>query len=592
MKQKAILCLLLFLIPWAAMAQEIVNSNFTVTYVDGTGDYPSAPLQRHGQTRLIQRYETDYDKTVCSRQNKLKAYVAGSALISPSALRSLRMAMDLWEERLNISTPVSFDLIFTEDLPEDVDAVTTVGYSADFATKTAVPESLYMQDFNVGEYAMRNTITININTDWDLTWLYNQVSYPGTVNLLTVLQRQLGRILGFGTSLAEGKTGTAFSVSRFPSAFDNMVVGNDGRKLGDLCGQPSDDIRSFMAQGLSLKLPGGDIALYSSQQGYEPSRSGCFFAQTENDKLMAYPGDSRERLLTIDAATIEALAAIGWDVKPYGVQVRFDGLDKAGYGSAYSAHTVQAVDQTGTPLNAQWTYQLYDNRTRQYTTHHTATGSTLAIPTDAPNEAFVDSFAFVQGRVACSVDGVEYAYPVFLEAQPIFLNYQLSNLQETDNEYYYSMDITLFFQGAQSGEIWVNSHIFPINGENQCTVHTSSLFKYDKTVLMILLYNDFGEGFSYLTLGTFEELKAKELPSAPTDESTNKTNVRYAINGNTCEIESPQPLQSVIIVDYRGHIEYTARDIRETAVTLEKGLYILITVDADGKKETNKIVIL
>ena len=109
---------------------------------------------------------------------------------------------------------------------------------------------------------------------------------------------------------------------------------------------------------------------------------------------------------------------------------------------------------------------------------------------------------------------------------------------------------------------------------------------------MILLYNDFGEGFSYLTLGTFEELKAKELPSAPTDESTNKTNVRYAINGNTCEIESPQPLQSVTIVDYRGHIEYTARNIRETAVTLEKGLYILMTVDADGKKETNKIVIL
>ena len=95
--------------------------------------------------------------------------MAGPALISPSALRSLRMAMDLWEERLNISTPVSFDLIFTEDLPEDVDAVTTVGYSADFTTKTAVPESLYMQDFNVGEYAMRNTITININTDWDLT---------------------------------------------------------------------------------------------------------------------------------------------------------------------------------------------------------------------------------------------------------------------------------------------------------------------------------------------------------------------------------------------------------------------------------------
>lgn len=63
MKQKAILCLLLFLIPWAAMAQEIVNSNFTVTYVDGTGDYPDSSLQRHNQSRLIQRYETDYDKT-------------------------------------------------------------------------------------------------------------------------------------------------------------------------------------------------------------------------------------------------------------------------------------------------------------------------------------------------------------------------------------------------------------------------------------------------------------------------------------------------------------------------------------------------
>ena len=74
---------------------------------------------------------------------------------------------------------------------------------------------------------------------------------------------------------------------------------------------------------------------------------------------MNYPYQDKTKLLPINPETLDALSAIGWEVKPHELSLDGSSLDTYGYGSVYQGHIFKASGQDGTPItNARWKYQL------------------------------------------------------------------------------------------------------------------------------------------------------------------------------------------------------------------------------------------
>lgn len=323
----------------------------------------------------------------------------------------------------------------------------------------------------------------------------------GYDNLTTALTRHLAHILGFGTSIVQSGTGINFANPNTASLFDNLIVNADNLSLGSLAGFGSSEaIEAFLVQDLYLNLPGGKQRLYSNSQGFVLYRSGCYFS-LEKDNLMNYPYQDKTKLLPINPETLDALSAIGWEVKPHELSLDGSSLDTYGYGSVYQGHIFKASGQDGTPItNARWKYQLYNNHSGAYVDQAQGTGGSFTIPSTLKGDEYLDKFQCQQGRVICETnDGASVSYPVFLDAHPLVLGYQIANVQDAENPYYFSFDITLSYVGSDNGVLTVCNEggaamLFDIKGSGQTTIHVPNAFKYSQLWIDVSLDNNYGSG--------------------------------------------------------------------------------------------------
>lgn len=132
----------------------------------------------------------------------------------------MRMAMDLWEDKLNIREPITFSFAIDEGMPPELEMLTTVIYHVD-AERGCIPYNLQRQFVGMDE-DYRTTITANAYTDWDSSWAYD-IPY-GTDNLTTSLLRHIAHILGFGASVVGQEGDVGFACYDAASAFDMFVV--------------------------------------------------------------------------------------------------------------------------------------------------------------------------------------------------------------------------------------------------------------------------------------------------------------------------------------------------------------------------------
>ena len=356
MKHKMFFLLLMvafMAVPTMAQSEETGE----VVYVDSVDAFTRMVRHPIASRKVIAK--SGANDTIWSREKKFLAVVEDPyGYKSEGILHCIRMAMDCWESKIEITDPISITFMFNDQISPDVEIKTTVKYSRG-AARMSIPSSLYYQ----GQGIIRDAGIIEINPyiAWDSSWAYDQGPY-GYDNMTTALQRHIAHVLGFGTSVAIRDGRFNFAIQRMASAFDNMVT--DGTKtLGSMALRgSSEEIESFLMSDLKLSVGGVEFPLYSSAGGYVPYRTGCYFSlPTEN--IMNYPYDDRTKLFPISKETVDVLESIGWNVKPHGISVSGTGLDATGYGSMYERHSFTAVGSDGAVMaNASWQYQLYNKR--------------------------------------------------------------------------------------------------------------------------------------------------------------------------------------------------------------------------------------
>ena len=490
---KCILSILVFLFSLSSTAIGQTEETYKVTYVDSVGNNYSA----YAPQPLVETVVEGETYELRSRQGNILATVPVSPYMTIGVEHCLMMAMDVWEEQLNIKEPVRFKVTFNENMSPDVEIQTTVEYALDRNRNCAPLNLLNQIEFQRKDEV--TTIDINAYVYWNSSWA-NELEF-GYDNLTTALTRHLAHILGFGTSIVQSGTGINFANPNTASLFDNLIVNADNLSLGSLAGFGSSEaIEAFLVQDLYLNLPGGKQRLYSNSQGFVLYRSGCYFS-LEKDNLMNYPYQDKTKLLPINPETLDALSAIGWEVKPHELSLDGSSLDTYGYGSVYQGHIFKASGQDGTPItNARWKYQLYNNHSGAYVDQTQGTGGSFTIPSILKGNEYLDKYQCQQGRVVCEAnDGASVSYPVFLDAHPLVLGYQIANVQDAENPYYFSFDIILSYVGSDNGVLTVCNEggaamLFDIKGSGQTTIHVPNAFKYSQLWIDVSLDNNYGSG--------------------------------------------------------------------------------------------------
>jgi len=278
---KCILSILGLLFSLSSTAIGQTEETYKVTYVDSVGNNYSA----YAPQPLVETVVEGETYELRSRQGNILATVPVSPYMTIGVEHCLMMAMDVWEEQLNIKEPVRFEVTFNENMSPDVEIQTTVEYALDRNRNCAPLNLLNQIEFQRKDEV--TTIDINAYVYWNSSWA-NELEF-GYDNLTTALTRHLAHILGFGTSIVQSGTGINFANPNTASLFDNLIVNADNLSLGSLAGFGSSEaIEAFLVQDLYLNLPGGKQRLYSNSQGFVLYRSGCYFS-LEKDNLMNYP---------------------------------------------------------------------------------------------------------------------------------------------------------------------------------------------------------------------------------------------------------------------------------------------------------------
>lgn len=70
-----------------------------------------------------------------------------------------------------------------------------------------------------------------------------------------------------------------------------------------------------------------------------------------------------------------------------------------------------------------------------------------------------------------------------------------------------------------------------------------------------------------------------------------KSGVRISSDNGFCHISSNETMRYVNIVDMNGRMTYSAADVTDTNVMLDRGLYIVKVTDKSGKRIINKVLI-
>ena len=466
----------------------------TVVYIDST-ELNAETTKTDGNDNL------PTDASLTSRQDKFRIRYVDNSFMTEGVKRCLRIALDAWEEKLNIRVPVKLNLIANEDLAPSVKIKTTVAYAA--YGKGAMPTSLLVQIKGNEALETRNTIEINADVNWKTSWPSDGTQW-GTDNLQTALLRHIAHALGFGTTVSEKDGELTYAIDGFASPFDNLVD-NGVQPLGSLTlhGTPA-QINDFFKGNLSVSTQTAVYRLFSSAEGYVPYRSGNYFS-LPTDNILNYPYGDRSALLPINSETLDVMAAIGWDVNPHNIHIGGSGTDQLGYGSLYADHTFHAEDAAGNLVSGTWTYQIYDNTTHTYIDKTGGQGATFTVSPNDEGTTYMDEFACLQGRMVFTADGRTYTLPLTLDARPLFIGYSAANIQETAGSDYYSFDLTLSSRGATGGDVIVSSDYgtlatLPLNGDDEQTLHVANALKTGHTYLTVSLMNGYGTTVRYITI--------------------------------------------------------------------------------------------
>ena len=464
------------------------------------------------QTRLAMQSKAPRKRSALSRDSIfsrkgrfLAYYETDDEYLREGMIHSLRMALDMWDDKLENAIPVKFQILMTDSLSSDIEFMTKVYYSRINAQKSRV-HNLYKQDHL--DTNLIDTMFINANVDWNYSRL-SDIS-GGSVNLTTSFLRHIAHILGFGISITSLNGQFGFTVNRCYSDFDDLVINQNGTKLSSIARTASSaTIENYLKQTLYAGTNTIYNRLYSTDSCVDLYHTGKYlFYRTAG--LMKYPSTPKADPINIDRVLLDKIEAIGWPVASHECEIVPTVLDEAGYGSVYFDHYFTLQGYNGNSSDLTWKYQSFSNVTNDYTTVYTRYGGNLIISRNYNPTKFlfrnIDTDEIgpdlcAQRRVVCIVNNdsthKEYTFPLFLDVCPALESCNVSNVHYTEGSNYFSFDVTLQHYGTITGSLIVcneygPSLTYPI-GSSTRTIHVDNAFKYGQTYLDITLHNSYGE---------------------------------------------------------------------------------------------------
>lgn len=484
-----------------AYSQDDEDSIGYVVYVDSV---PSVSSVRQAK-KLTRPRRSPSEVIVLSRKGKMKAKcTTDDEEIRDGMLRCLRVAMDVWEESVEINQQVTFKVNLTYDIDPALEIKTEVAYSR-LGRWSSKVYSLYSQEHSTSD--VNNSISINADVNWDYSWIEDVDS--GEDNLITALLRHIGHILGFGSSITTINGQLGFAINRCSSDFDNLIYNSQNVCLGNIAQTATSSALSlFLMDTLNLSLPSVEYGLYSNHIANDPCRDAKYFSLAD-DNIMNYPYGDRSLLMGINKETLDALAAIGWTVRPHSMKIGGNNVNEVGYGSAYKSHTFQITDANNIVQNATWKYQIYSNSIEQYVDVSTGYGSPFTINNINFTSDAIDNYDCLQGRIVCCVtqNGTtsEFTKPLFLELKPELVNYEILNINTATGNNFYSFDLKLTHLGTSQGFLSVNNEYgltssFNFSGDGETVIHVGNAFKYGQTYIYITLRNEYGDNVKTIYL--------------------------------------------------------------------------------------------
>lgn len=494
----------------------------TVTYVDKA----ITPITCHSirAKEAAVGSESVIKSEVSSREGGMIATCEESYFMSGNIKRCLRLAMDAWEARLSITTPIRFYVCISDEEVLGAEISTTVTYYK-VGQYEAKPTSLCNQSYRLDD-GISDTIKINPNVDWNTTWP-NSASTDGTVSLTDRIVCHIGRILGFGTSTVLRSGGVGFAVNRCPSRFDRMLFCGD-KSLYSLATASGLQIESFFAGDLLLKGDSFTYDIYDTQT-FQQGISGSFFS-LGYENLMEANLPKNLSVHTVGREVLNVLKQIGWKVREHDYTVICDKTDSLGFGSAYDKLGFEIQDEVGeTVRQASWSYEKYDNESESYVMVSSYEGGKFSvIPQFSQKD--LDRFVCHQARVVCNVNNKEYVYPLTLDVRPKIEEVLITNITEDSNVALYNFDFQIRQKGTTSGTILVSddSGVTRQYAFNNEPIHAGPFVKGLMAYIHVMLENTYGTSSRYIfkTIYPVENIKK---------ESSDALDLAFTVNGMPCK---------------------------------------------------------
>lgn len=514
MKYKLLLLLLLlsFLSVDRIKGQE--TNQFVVTYADCVpNNYVRS--NEHSPRKAPVRYIKSESLEVKSRLGHFVASCELNRYVTYGVLQCLKLAMNSWEQKLEIKTPVRFYFRISDSIDPSTAINTTVGYSRVTST-LSVPDNLYAQ--KISGVSINDTITVNSQIDWK-SWPDDEF-FNGSVSLVTYLTRNIARVLGFGSSLVKRNSYLGFSANRIPSAFDHLIY-NGEQYLSDLNRASSSKLDLFFAKDIRLKSDAFEYDLYDTGR-FLYGLSGSYFS-LGYDNLLEHEISNKSEVLPINAETLNVLSKIGWNTTKNDRVIECNNTDKLGRGSVFDDFTFSLIDANrGNSLNANWQYQVYDLNKLCYETILTGKGKTFNVKPSVI-EGSLDDDLCVQARVVANESGTEYYFPLTLETRPVISDVKISDVKKTDNNRY-QFNLDIIQKGATGGYVLVDdytgaTHEYSYTGK---TISVSGILVGMETYIYITLENEYNTS-SRLIVGDFYNQEMKLVNENKAYSSTYKT---------------------------------------------------------------------
>lgn len=423
--------------------------------------------------------------TMVSRKGKFQVTYDDNYFMTDGVKHCLKIALDTWEEKINIIEPIVFHVCVSENLESGVAIQSYVGYNS--FQRIAWPDNLRNQT-SPTTIALHDTIKINAFVDWNTSWPYDGF-YNGKVNLTNGFLCNIARILGFGCSIANRMGRPNFTLNLTPSLFDRLLYSGN-TCLANLA-RPNPNFNQFFSLDTELRFGSYVYDMYDDDN-FVLNKSGLFFS-LGYDNIMEYPLNNQLDILPVNKETLIVLNQIGWDVVDTDNEIICDSTDALGYGSIYRSYnfTLKNNPFVGAD-NTRWYYQVFDTANNDYLTVFSDTGVQFSIQPSVI-ESSLDEFSCHQAKVICEIGSKQYSYPLTLEPRPLIEDISIKNYTQTDSRHY-RVNISVEQRGNTYGTIMVSDDTGAVReydySNGQLTVN-NLLIGYP-IYIDVILENDYG----------------------------------------------------------------------------------------------------